>query len=389
MNRLAVVLFSTLLLLLSVIDTLAVELSGYYEPQYLGIRINDSNSQLFSSKLRVDLQSSDIDNVKFAANFDYITYHGHTQWNMLDYLPKTITSIVPSDAIRSFDFIYNDTIFLDNAYLKFAVSKFDITLGKQQISPGTGYAWNPTDLFNSKNIIDPTYEQSGHNAVRIDFAASSRYSVMFIGLPEQAWNNSGKMISFKGKLSHFDYSMTYIEKQWLLSDFITYQMSEQKRRLYGGDLVGELFGLGIWGEYGYNTMKSHSDFWEALIGIDYTLDNGAYLMAEYYYNELGQDDYHQYDINDWMRYFLTESRTISKDNLYLYFSYPLTDLIQLDNSVIISLSDKSFGIVPAFQYSIYENVDLNALINYNIGDDEKAYSNGQGISGTVRFRIYF
>lgn len=389
MNRLAVVIFTVLLSLIAGINTPAVELSGYYEPQYLGTRINDSNSQLFSNKLRVDLQSSDVDNIKFTANFDFITYHGHTQWNMLDYLPEEITSIVPSDAVQSFDFTYNDTMFLDNAYLKFAVSKFDITLGKQQISPGTGYAWNPTDLFNNKNIINPTYEQPGHNAVRLDFVVSSSYNVMLIGLPEQDWNSSGKMLSFKGRLSHFDYSMTYIEKQWRLSDFITYQTTEQKRKFYGGDLVGELFGLGVWAEYGYNTMKYQSDFWEALVGIDYTLDNGAYLMAEYFHNGFGQDDYHQYDLNDWMRFFLAESKTVSKDNLYLYFSYPLTDLIQLNNSIIVSINDKSFGLVPAFQYSMYENVDLNVFINCNIGDDKKAYSNSQGTSCTIRFKVYF
>ena len=31
-------------------------------------------------------------------------------------------------------------------------------MGKQQISLGTGYVWNPTDVFNIKELFDPTYE---------------------------------------------------------------------------------------------------------------------------------------------------------------------------------------------------------------------------------------
>jgi len=366
-----------------------VEIYGYYEPQYMGVILNYEYSQLFSNKLRVDLQSTEIENVTFAANFDYITYHGRTDWNLLDFFPDDISDQVPSTSKTSYDFSYDDTISLDNAYLKIAVSKFDLTLGKQQISSGAGYAWNPTDLFNTKNIADPTYEQSGHSAARLDIAFTSRYSATAIYFPENNWYDTGKLLKLGGKFSHFDYSLIFIEKLWQLTDYTSLENNSTKRRLYGGDIVGELFGLGVWSEFGYNTLENHHDFWEILFGLDYTLDNGTYLMAEYFHNELAKSDHHDYNLNDWLRYFAAESRTISRDNLYLYCDYPLTDLIHCGGSAIISVSDGSFGMVPTVSYNIFQNVEMNLFAGFNFGSEGKALSADQGSSGILRLRIYF
>lgn len=366
-----------------------VEIFGYFEPQYMGIHLDDEYSQLLSNKLRFDLQSSEIENVTFGANFDYLTYHGRTRWNFLEYLPDKITAIVPADADSLFDFEYSDTIFLDNAYLKLSFSMFDLTVGKQQISFGTGYAWNPTDLFNTKDVIDPTYEQPGHTAIRLDAALSSMYMAIAAYFPENDWHESGKLLRLKGKIGHFDYSAIYAEKFWQLSDFINFQTLNEKRQLYGGDFTGELLGLGVWGEFSFNTLKGHDDFLEILFGADYTLDNGTYIMAEYFRNELGRSDHEQYDLIDWLRFFLAESRTISRDNLYLYIDYPLTDLIHVSNSFITSLSDQSIALVPSLSYSMYQNVEMNMFLTFNIGDNDKAFSSEQGSGGILRLRVYF
>ncbi len=366
-----------------------VELFGYYEPQYLGINLRNEYSQLFSNKLRVDLASSPADNVKFAANFDYITYQGKTVWNLLDYIPRSVSRSVPPEMVPGFDFIYGDTIFLDNAYLKIALPTFDITIGRQQISFGSGYVWNPTDLFNFKDYADPTYEQPGHDAIRIDLPVGSRYGFNAMYLPEGNWESSGKLLRFKGGFFHFDYAFTYIERQWQLSDFTFSQPVDNNRRLFGGEFTGELFGLGIWGEYGYNTLEPLDDFWEIVLGTDYTLDNGTYLMAEYYYNGLAKSDYRDYDLNDWTRFFMAESKSVSRDNLYLYVDYPLTDLIHLNNSAVVSLPDMSLALIPGLNYSLYQDVELTVFINVYVGKEKMAYNSDLGTGGIVRLRVYF
>lgn len=365
------------------------ELFGYYEPQYLGINLRNEYSQLFSNKLRVDLASSPADNVKFAANFDYITYQGKTAWNLLDYIPGSVSRSVPPEMIPGFDFIYGDTIFLDNAYLKIALPTFDITIGRQQISFGSGYVWNPTDLFNFKDYADPTYEQPGHDAIRIDLPVGSRYGFNAMYLPEGNWESSGKLLRFKGGFFHFDYAFTYIERQWPLFDFTFSQPVDNNRRLFGGEFTGELFGLGIWGEYGHNTLEPLDDFREIVLGTDYTLDNGTYLMAEYYYNGLAKSEYVNYDLNDWMRFFMAESKSVSRDNLYLYADYPLTDLIHVNNSAVISVSDMSLALIPGLNYSLYTDVEFTVFVNIYTGKEKTAYNRDLGTGGIARLRVYF
>jgi hypothetical protein len=373
-----------------------VDLFGYYEPQYTGVSIQDRYHQLFTNKLRIDLQSSSFDNVRFAANFDLITYHGNTEWNLLDFLPESICASVPPWATPDFAFAYNDSIFLDNAYLKIRFPAFDITVGKQQISLGTGYVWNPTDLFNFKDFADPTYEQPGHNSIRIDISLPRRSGLTMIYIPEDSWDDSQKLILYKESIGHFDISACFVEENWRFSDFINrytwpgLSNDPQLRRLYGISFAGELLGIGVWGESGFNTFHRHyGDFSEIVFGLDYTLDNGTYLLAEYYRNGLAREDYHDYDLNDWMHFFLAESKSVSRDNLYLYIDYPLTDLIHLNNSAVASLPDMSIALTPRLNYSLYQDVELTLLINIYTGREETAYNRDLGTGGLARLRIYF
>jgi len=378
----------TILILSTQLLAQDLEIFGYFEPQLMSVYMDDKYSQLFSNKLRVDLQT-EFDGVKFAANFNYLNFNGHRYWELRDYIPYDVRNSVNPDLRVRYKLAYTDTLLLDNAYLKISKSIFDITLGKQQLSTGSGYAWNPTDLFNIKDAIDPTYEQPGHTAVRIDAALPSRFNAIVMYFPEDNWDNSGKLVRLKGNISHFDYSAIFVERYWVLTEYSGTTSHEGIRRLYGGDIVGELLSLGVWTEFGFNTFNYLDDFWEVILGVDYTFDNGLYMMGEYYYNELGKSDHNEYNFDDWMRFLCGEQKTISQDNLYLYLDYPLTDYFHLNNSLVTSLSDMSVSVVPSISYSMYQNVDLNVFLNFNIGQEGKAYFTEQGYSSIIRLRVYF
>ena len=278
----------------------------------MGATIKSDFYQLYTNKLRVDLKSTLSDNITFAANFDYITYHGKTKWNILDFLASSITSTVP-DGMEPFYVIpFSNRHFLDNAYIKLAFKHFDLTVGKQQISLGTGYGWNPTDVFNIKDPLDPTYEQPGHNAVRLE-------------------------------------NMNFLE-------------SPERRQLLGASTAGELLGLGVWAEYGYNWMENSKDFYELVVGADYTFDFQTYVMVEYYRNTLGKTNYEQYNLNDWMRLFVQEQKAVSRDQIYSFIQHPATDLLNVGISTIFSISDKSLALVPTLNYSLSENVEIMAYL---------------------------
>lgn len=373
-----------------------VDLFGYFESQIMGTEMKSDIYQLYTNKLRVDLKSSLSENITFAANFDYINYNGKTSWNILDFLSSSITATVPPGGESFYVLPFSDRNFLDNAYLKLAFEHLDLAVGKQQISLGTGYVWNPMDVFNIKDPVDPTYEQPGHNAVRLDVPLGSLYTLTALYSPEDRWSNSAKLAQIKGRISHFDYSLIGIEKVWCFHDYMAFDTINmnfpempEKRHLWGASTAGELLGLGVWAEYGYNKMEYSKDFYELVLGSDYTFDFQTYVMVEYYRNTLGKTGYAEYDLNDWMRLFANEQKTISRDQIYGFIRHPATDLLSLKLSSIYSISDNSLAFVPTLNYSLSENVEVMAYLNFNLGKEGTAYSKLSGNGGLLRARVYF
>ncbi len=373
-----------------------VDIFGYFESQYMGTDVNKTYYQLFSNKLRLDLKSDLTDNITFAANFDYITYHGKKDWNILDFLSPEILAQVPPGMESFYILNFSNRTFLDNAYFRLSLKHFDLTVGKQQISLGTGYVWNPMDVFNIKELVDPTYEQPGHNAVRLDVPVGTAYTITALYSPDDTWKNSAKLIQFKGRISRFDYTLIAIEKVWRFHDYTQFDLGKmnflelpEQRRLLGASTAGELFGLGVWAEFAYNWMESTDDFYELVIGTDYTFDFQTYLMVEYYRNTLGKTDNEQYTLNDWMRTFAAEQKTISRDQVYMFIQHPVTDLIYLGLQSIYSISDGSFALVPLMNYSFSENIDIMAYLNINFGKEGTVFSRNMGNGGMVRARLYF
>ena len=373
-----------------------VEVFGYFESTLMGSKINDDFYQLMTNKLRVDLSSNLTEQVSFAGNFNYITYHGKIEWNILDFLSDDITSTIPVGLQSIYTIPFNDRTFLDNAYFKLALEKIDITVGKQQISLGTGYVWNPTDIFNVKDPLDPTYEQPGHNAARVDFPLSSAYTISALYSTEKNWQKSGKLVRLKGRVSHFDIALIAIESEWTFHDYTkidtaTMNFFEQPeiRRLFGVSTAGELLGLGTWLEYAYNKMEKSKDFYELVVGTDYTFDFETYILIEYYRNMLGKTDYKEYDLNDWMRFYVSEQKALARDQIYTLIQHPVGDLITLGSSFIYSISDNSLAIVPTLNYSFSENMDIMVYLNTNTGKEGTVYARKSGDGGIIRGRIFF
>jgi len=366
-----------------------LDIFGYFEPQYVLLYRDGESYQLNSDKLRVDLQHS-VKEVEFGADLVYTLYYGKKNWNALDFLPDVIRSEVPEGMQSYFLFSFNDSLYLDNVYVRMSNSRVSCVFGKQQFSPGTGYFSNPVDVLNSKDALDPTYEQTGHNGGRMDIMFSSRTNLMFLYSPiEGDWTNSGKLLRFKIGLGHFDFTLSGYEFREQLTDFYSLSVINQRRRLVGCEFVGQLFGLGVWGEGAYNFLEESDDFYEFLVGTDYTFESGFYVLLEYHRNERGKTSYQDYDINDWLRFYLGENKTISRDQMYGMVSYPITDLINLQILSIFCINDGSAAIVPVIDYNIFENVDLNIMGNIYTGCEGRFYNSKLGNGVVIRGRVYF
>ncbi|MEJ2052024.1 MAG: hypothetical protein P8Y60_19700, partial [Calditrichota bacterium] len=302
---------------------------------------------------------------------------------ILDFMSDDIRDPVP-EAMRPLYVIpFSNQNFLDNAYVKVAFEHWDLTAGKQQISTGTGYVWNPMDVFNIKDVLDPTYEQPGHNAIRVDVPVGLRYNVTGLYSPEDTWGNSAKLLRFKGRLGHFDYSIIGIKTLWRFHDYTQFIPEQggflvmpETRRLLGASTAG-------------NFMEQTSDFTEMVAGLNYTFDFQTFVMLEYYRNTLGKTDFLDYTLNDWMRLFATEQKAITRDQVYFLVQHPVSDFAQVGLSNIYSISDRSIAVVPMLTYSFSQNMEITAYVNMNFGREGTAYSALQGNGGLLRARIYF
>lgn len=367
-----------------------LDIFGYFEPQYNGFVQGGAYAQLQSSKLRVDIQSSAVSNTEFGADLIGTVYSGKKVWNLLDFLPEEIAETVPSETAPLYEFSYADTIFLDNIYARLTVNRFALTVGKQQISLGTGYFANPTDIFNDKDALDPTYEQTGHNAIRLDVQLKNRLQAMALYAPNSSdWRHSTTLTRLKAGLGHFDAALVLSQREIETVDYYTMETEEENCFGLGTELVGEIVGCGVWGEGKYEFLEHDQDAYEFIVGGDYTFESGFYSMVEFHHNSQAKSDYHSYDLNDWIHYFSGQLSTLARDQAYMVARYPVTDVLSLGGSCIVSISDGSVALVPDIEYSLYENIDLTLMLNFFAGQEGKVYSSRLGNGGFVRANIYF
>ena len=365
---------------------------GYFETEMDQMRYGGVDYSFGYNKVRLDLEVSPIEEAIFRANFTTQLYHGQRQWDLFDFLPDPVTSPLVEGGIEEFPFILQDTLFLDNAYLKLSFAAFDFTVGKQQLSLGTGYTWNPLDIFNTKELLDPTYEQTGVNAIRFEVPLADRFLMDVIVSPVKDWSSSARLIRGKLGLGRFDLTATVGTYEWDLTGFdpSTLQLLTVKetRQMIGTALVGELLGWGLWWEGSWISVKDKNDFPEYLIGLDYTFDFSTYFLVEYYHNGVGVREKDHLQMGDYFSYLSGQSHSLMQDYLFLLLNHPLTDLLSGGLFGIVNFNDNSAIVSPMIDYSLFENVNLNLLFSKAWGDADSEFGL-QDFGVRIRMRTYF
>ena len=384
-----------LILITEVMEAQELEFSGYYENQPSTQELDDDYILQDYNKLRLDLSADVGQNVSFKADYVYRIYHGQTEFNAFDFIPESVVDAYaeemqrPVDALRpEFDFEYEDENYLDNAHVTMYLQHADLRIGKQQLPWGSGYTWNPTDIFNEKNVLDPAYEKTGVNAFKVEVPFQEEGMLTGILSMGDEWESSTKALKIKQHVLGFDLSGCFVEKEQDGFDYYSFTETYERRRLFGGDFSGELLGLGVWGEGAYNQMEDSKNYGQYLIGIDYTFENELYVMAEYYKSERGESNKDHYDLNDWMRLLDADGENLGRDYLFLGERYPLTELWNGSTYLLANINDESGIIYPWFDYSFNDNTELNFVGFIPFGEKETEFGES-GVGGFARVRVYF
>lgn len=354
---------------------------GYFEAEGSTMQLGKNNYTYGFNKFRLDVEARPNDNVLIGANVNIQKYWGKTSWNVYDFLPGYENSgLVWIEELK-------DTVLIDNVYMRIAFPWLDLTVGRQQISPGVGYAWNPTDIFNSKSLLDPSYEQTGVSAIRFDFPLNDRSSFKAIILPDAKLEESTQQYALKTGGGSFDFAATatFQSKQDWNSTLLG-RSDIMDRNMFGGSIIGELLAWGVWVEGAHNILQVESPPWssympldseetftEFVVGVDHTFDNSVYLLAEYLHNGLGVAEEEDLTLGDYFSALGGETHSLMQDYGFLYIMHPTFDYVTLSAITFANFNDNSGVFSPILDWSIFEDTNISLQGSYAWGKDDTEF----------------
>ena len=354
---------------------------GYYEFEADHAKSPAADILFNYNKFRLDFDTNPTKNIHIGGDIVYKMYGGKTTMNIRSFLDKSFYTGYPKAVVDQMNFEFSDSLFFDNLFMDFHHQYFELTLGRQQLPTGVGYAWNPTDIFNKKDIMDPTYENPGVDAIQLNIPVGSKLSLRGIVQPEDSRDNSRQFIEAKTWLPFADLSLIYGRTK--------FNNRQRTKDLYGMTMEGDFFGIGFRTEVTANRLDYDNDNlkYEYIIGADYTFENSLYILTEYLYNDFGAKTA-QTTIMDYLAYYDWQQKSLNKNYFFMLGMIPVTDLIDGSVMTITNLDDKSIVINPQILYRVYQNVELTIMANIFMGEkrDEFGY---QELGGRIRLRAYF
>ncbi len=380
-----------------------LKLTGYFENQLIGQEQRGDYFLIDYNKLRLDMNAKVDEHFSFAGNINFKTYHGKTTLNILDYLPEatvqnyydfllTNAGLTPEFIDPQFQYTMANDIMLDNVYVSYYSKHLNVRVGKQQLSWGTGYVWNPTNVFHKKNILDPTYEQTGVNAVKIEVPFKGDGMLTGVINVSDKFDNSNLAFKVEKNLIGFDLSLSYVYYEYSMTNFYLFTETKEKRQQIGADFSGSIGGIGIYGEAAYRmkTEKAGADnYGNYVFGLNYFFQNGMYFMGEYYYNEKGKEDYNDYNINDWMLYAGPYGENLAQHYTFSGLRIPIGNYLNFSAFLLYNISDNSGMVYPWLDYSLGDNTELMGTVYIPFGESVNTEFAGYGLGGMFRIRVYF
>lgn len=268
-----------------------------------------------------------------------------------------------------------DQVLLDRALLKLYFKGVDFYAGRQTIAWGTGYAFNPTDIWNRKNPLDPTAPKVGVNALRAEIPLGMLSGLSVVVAPGPDFDHTSGGVRLKGNLGGFDLSVSGMR----IMNADRELLGLPEKSALGADMAGQIGEVGIWTEVAVNNpvyegmsyTDSDSLYVQADAGADYTFEWGTYVMLEYYYNGLGRDDPDDYGVRDLLNMFTGEMAGFGSQYLMAGARHTFHNYYQVSAFVLGNISDRSAMLLPSIAYEFSDNMTIELSSQIGIGDKKR------------------
>lgn len=252
---------------------------------------------------------------------------------------------------------YSADLFLDRLYLRMSFPGADLTIGRQAVSFGETYFWNPMDIFLPFDArqVDRDYKQ-GVDAVRLDVPLGQFAGACLVGALGRESADDG--IAWGGSALIANVFVNRWGWQW----------SAEGGKVYGGYLAGigasgEAGSIAVRGSATYTLVDrddpspgaSTGDHVDAVLGMGRAFDNSLTVALEYYFNRSAMSD----DLNAaWLSVAGGDSTQTSRHLLGFLVGYDLMADIKGSAILLHSFSDGSSGLQPWLTISAGEELEL-------------------------------
>ena len=382
--------FNPMKIILSIIvlfiysDTLAqlssFEYNGYAKYLFSTSKIPRIDDRLNDNLIHLRLNSKwyATENLTAALELRFRAFYGESVEQIPFYkdLIQTPHDFVELDAIlwdsdKSIGYIEADRL-----WINYHSGNLDATVGRQRIAWGTCWVWNPTDLFNPRNVLNFDYEElPATDAVRIQYYTGP--VTKFDAAYQPAKDPSNQILAGLWSLNEWDYDFNMIAgmrfKKWqagfswsgdiLDAGFRGEVMVSQAPNMPDTNSLYQLIG-------GSSLSSWDKPIVSVALSGDYTFPNTFYIHTEILYNNNGKTS------NTLL--FQEEALSLgmlsaARWSLYQEFSYDITPLLRGTLYGIINPDDKSFVVVPSINYSLITNLDLYLICLFFEGNTLTQY----------------
>jgi len=358
---------------LLVISLLFFPASGYPDARISGSARNEISLINRDGTLRYGNRSdlylkfvSLSEGAKLVAELDFYTLYGYfsSMTGGADDLHLAITSQLLKDG----------QFYLDRLYVKFPVSRADVILGKQRIAWGTGVIFSPTDNFNNPNPLSLSGRKEGINALVTKVFIGELSAIDFIIAPADVFQRIDDEINLE-RLKYSKLASRFTFNRFKTDMAFSYQYDgETRNHICGGDIKGDLkLGYHLEAVFIYNRdafdVEDITDYWQSVLGLDYSFQGKWFLLGEYFYNGSGTTTETALPTSDFS--LLDEFRY--RHYLSYQIRYQHDILLGANISFLWNMVDKSFILSPGIDYSFFQNTNFSLYNHIFFGDATDEY----------------
>ena len=281
------------------------------------------------------------------------------------------------------------SLWLDRFNAKSTLSWADITVGRQAITFGKAYFWNPLDIFLpfDPRQFDRDYK-SGVDALRVDIPLGSFSGINLMTVAGRELDSSRKFID-DGTLNVSWYGSAVLGR--MFTTLQGWDLAIQGGKIYGGyqlgaGLVGEIGPIEARAEAAYLWAQDSEslpaplegelveDAFTATVGFGHRFDNTLTVEIEYFYNGAGESD----DLNEsFVRFSSGSSLQMSRHLTGLLVSYEFLPIITGQLLGLYSWDNPSGQIQPILTWSPSDNTEVLVGASVNFGDRPEESSTAQ------------